>query len=205
MKKLKLIAFSVVILLSSCKKQIDAVKVNTYPTFTLNAQQNVNYTFDVFFYEYHSLDVNWGNGSTENYINDDFSSPSKIYNQSIVYNVTLMPHENTKVTGISLQKIPVINIDNFGMFSNINFFRIKDCKLTNFNVQNLGSLISNIDFSYNNLSINNVSNILIKLESNNINNGRLDISNQTPAAPLNSVGLAAKTALLNRGWTVITD
>ena len=59
-------------------------------------------------------------------------------------------------------------------------------------------------FESSTLDQNSVDNILISIESNGTSNGTLGINGGVSAAP-SAVGLAAKDALISRGWTVTTN
>jgi hypothetical protein len=65
--------------------------------------------------------------------------------------------------------------------------------------------IKSLKLGSNNLTVESVSNILINLDRIGLTSGLCYLNNQTPPAPPNSAGQTAKTNLINKGWTVITD
>lgn len=108
-----------------------------------------------------------------------------------------------KILVVSSNKINSLN--NVSLPSKIEDFNIEANNLNIIGNFLLPTKIRKLDMSSNNINTSDVSNILVQLVNNNQFSGYVRLNYQTPVAPLNSAGLAAKTALLNRGWTVITD
>jgi hypothetical protein len=76
------------------------------------------------------------------------------------------------------------------------------CGLSSLGISNL--ILTNLTLYHNSFSVTDVSNFLIYLDGLNNNGGKVDFC-QTPAAIPNAAGQTAKTNLINKGWTVITD
>lgn len=65
--------------------------------------------------------------------------------------------------------------------------------------------ILDLNGSTNGLDSAGVDAVLVALDGNGLNNGVVDLSGQTPAAPPGASGLAAKLSLEGKGWTVTVD
>lgn len=65
--------------------------------------------------------------------------------------------------------------------------------------------VNNLLLNGNTLTTVQVSNVLYNLSKNSVSNGTVNVSGQTPAAPLNELGAVGKSALVARGWTVLND
>lgn len=65
--------------------------------------------------------------------------------------------------------------------------------------------ILNLDVSDNSLDVAEVDSILAEIVSQTVDNGTLDIQDQTPIANLDAPGLADKATLQGRGWIVNND
>lgn len=85
----------------------------------------------------------------------------------------------------------------------LSFLRVDFNQLTSLPV--IPTLVNNILANNNQLTVAAVSNSLIQLDANGLNNGIVDLSNQTPAAPPNAGGATAAANLIGKGWTVTTD
>jgi hypothetical protein len=62
-----------------------------------------------------------------------------------------------------------------------------------------------LEVDHNRLPSSQVDALLVALAGGAISGGRVDLSNQTPAAPPGAAGIAAGLVLVGRGWTVTTD
>lgn len=197
-----------------------------YALFTINAIGGISYNFDVNFSAFTDMQVNWGDNTIENFTGDTVYTPTHNYAVSGNYNIGIIPAVESNLDGITFQTVPIISILNVDYFSNFlsltiensnNFQSINNIQfsnsittllLQNNSLNQLFTIPINIEtlsLNLNNLSTNDVSNILVQLVNNGINNGTVDVSSQTPLAPLNASGIAAKSTLLLRGWVVTND
>lgn len=57
----------------------------------------------------------------------------------------------------------------------------------------------------NQISVSEINQALIELDTNGQINGTIEFNTQTPSAPPSGLGIIAKANLISKGWTIITD
>ncbi len=160
-----------------------------------------------------SLDINWGDGTTETYTEQD--SPlilTHTYSSSGNYvikgtNVKNYSELNNYFSVPVVNKIKSVKITNM---KSLKFLTIYDSLLTNLDITGLEQLVE-MNVQQNTLPQDSIDNILITF--NNFNTtfeigtaeGTIDLSNQNPPTPPSASGLVAKAKLESRNWTVIVD
>lgn len=168
-----------------------------------------------------SVTIFWGDGTNETGVTDgsgdvqftkNYQCPSAIIvkwanaNITTLYadtnNFTSIPtlSENTALVHLSLFDNSLTSIDT-APFPLLEEYLGFGNSLTTVDISN-NPLLTDFEVNDCNLSVLAVSNAVVQLAANGLLNGTCDISNQTPAAPLNGAGLAAKTTLEAAGWTV---
>lgn len=160
-----------------------------------------------------TLTLDWGDGTIENYsgqsiyiFNHIYSNVGtykiKIYNLSDTYSI-FNNYDNASV----IDKITNANLINA---TNFKFITIRDSLLTTLDINGL-NVLANIDLQQNSLTQESIDNILVTFNNFNTtyeigsDGGTIDLSSQNPLTAPSAIGLAAKTALESRNWTVLVD
>lgn len=140
-------------------------------------------------------------------VNVNLNSPTAVTS----FTIDLNPDQVTSLTGLNgitptylvLQddKLPSIDISgNPGLQSVF----LAGNNFTSMNIA-ANPLLKTVQFQRNNLPIASVNSVLVSLDNAGITNGSVNLSSQIPSAPPSGAGLTAKTNLIGKGWTVITD
>jgi len=133
-----------------------------------------------------SIIVNWGDGSTSEYISFTETEIAHTYATNNIFNVIVYITDPTAINYIRSDS----DVGNFQML------KIDYSRLVNVNTLSLYG---------NKLSSTQVNKLLSELVTNGLNNGYLNITEQTPSAPPTGQGLIDKATLISRNWTVTTD
>ena len=160
-----------------------------------------------------SLDIDWGDGTTETYTEEN--SPlilTHTYSSSGNYvikgtNVKNYVNLSNYFSAPVVNKIKSVKINNMKI---LKVLTIYDSLLTNLTITGLKQLVE-MNIQQNTLTQESIDNILITFNNFNTtyeigtDGGTIDLSNQNPPSPPSASGLAAKAELESRNWTVIVD
>jgi hypothetical protein len=159
-----------------------------------------------------SLDIDWGDGTSESFENFAALNLSHIYNSPGFYTIKCTNVLADRFFNYIDEFAPINNKVTNAIFTNlqeIDILIIKDSLLTTLNIEGSTSL-NNLELQGNTLTQEGIDNILTTF--NNFGStftfgdgGIIDLSNQNPPMSPGPSGIAAKAGLESRGWTVKTD
>lgn len=160
-----------------------------------------------------SLTLDWGDGTIENYSDQSIYTFNHSYTNTGNYKIKLYDLNDSYVAFNNYINLPInnkitnVNLNNAKKFK---FITIRDSLLTILDINGLDKLV-NLELQQNTLTQESIDNILVTYNNFNTtyqigtDGGTIDLSNQNPPTVPSATGLAAKTSLEYRNWTVIVD
>jgi hypothetical protein len=161
-----------------------------------------------------SLDVDWGDGTTESFKNA--TSPLILvhtYDSQDLYTIKCTNSDVNGLLNYIDELAPINNKVTNAVVTNLTnmlFITIKDSLLTTLNIEGSKELV-NLDLHGNELTQDGIDNILTTFNNFNTtfqigtDGGTINLSNQNPPTSPGPSGIAAKAELESRNWTVLVD
>lgn len=182
---------------------------------TLNITVDTNINANVNFYfgsnnvnQIFTLIVDWGDGTPLETFSGNYGyyTPHSYTVAPGLYTIKVLSTINQYINLISASGVlGVTEINNLGGFNQLTYLDLSSNVLTTLDISN-NTLINNLSINNNQLDVNSVNNILISLSGENISNGYVNTSSQTPSACPTGLGNDAKNYLkYSLGWNVLTD
>lgn len=94
---------------------------------------------------------------------------------------------------------------NFGLNTALTIMNLSTNSITGVSGFTLTTGLYNLQIDHNSISVTDINNALVALDTNGITNGNFISTIQSPLAAPTGLGATAKTNLIGKGWTVVTD
>lgn len=162
--------------------------------------------------------IDWGDGVTNTSISHTYITTGnytvRIYNSTST--ILLLNTDNTENLDIQLVNLytpyPLHTLEivknNITTILLTNQLNLESFIATDNNMTSVGTvpaLVTNFVANINAFNTAAVNQILIDLDTNGLLNGNIDIRTQTGIVPPTGAGATAKSNLISKGWTVLTD
>jgi len=159
-----------------------------YFEFVIDTSYNNSFGVGVLANNIISLAVDWNDGSSIEYFNNDSTyNPTHYYGGSSIYNIKLYCSDWTLIYGLDTAfngNYNVTDLIGINILPNLNY----------------------LSSGYNVIPVSNINNILIELSGTSLTGGYVDLSYQTPPACPTGDGIIAQNHLVNDlSWTVTVD
>jgi len=94
---------------------------------------------------------------------------------------------------------------NFALNTALTILNLSTNSITGISGISSTTGLYNLQIDHNSISVTDINNALIALDTNGITNGNFISTIQSPLAAPTGLGSTAKTNLISKGWTVVTD
>lgn len=177
-------------------------------TITADITISTSVSFDMTFSVPTDVTINWGDGSSNTYLNQSGSNTySHTLNEITGQTDYDMQITISTVTGLTVLNSSagsnIIDLANISALTALITLNVSGNALVS--LPPVPATITTLDCSNNNLTSAEVNAILILLDGYGLLSGTFDSSGQTPAAPPTGAGITAANNLIGKGWTVTTD
>lgn len=139
--------------------------------------------------------------------------PSLSSNTSLIYldassnSLTSFPDisNNILLEELYLNKNNISGSYNFSLNNVLSYINLSENLITGISGFSTALSLSSLIFNMNGISVGDINNSLVALDTNGITSGTYISLNQSPVAAPIGLGATAKSNLISKGWTVTTD